>query len=280
MNIFMRYPMGKAKALTFSYDDGTVQDIRLIELFNKYGMKATFNLNGMQFIDQNRLTNTVKWLTREQAVSLYKDCGHEVAIHGMFHDHIQANPVSMEMYNALAEREILEGLFGGIVRGMAYPYGAYKDSMAKALLSAGIVYGRRVESSHNFNIPVDDDPMWWMQWRPTCHHADPKVFELAEKFVEAKFDCFPELFYIWGHSVELDHNNGWEHMERLCEYLSGKTDIWYATNIEIYDYFKAYHRLQFSIEGSRVYNPNAITVWIAANGKTYEVAPKQTVEIE
>ena len=35
----------KHKILTFSYDDGTTQDIRLVELFNKYGMKATFNLN-------------------------------------------------------------------------------------------------------------------------------------------------------------------------------------------------------------------------------------------
>ncbi len=33
------------KYLTFSYDDGVTQDIRLIELFNKYGMKATFNIN-------------------------------------------------------------------------------------------------------------------------------------------------------------------------------------------------------------------------------------------
>ena len=36
---------GKMKALTFSYDDGVLQDRRLIEIFNKYGLKATFNLN-------------------------------------------------------------------------------------------------------------------------------------------------------------------------------------------------------------------------------------------
>ena len=36
---------GKKKALTFSYDDGVTQDVRLIEIFNKYGLKATFNLN-------------------------------------------------------------------------------------------------------------------------------------------------------------------------------------------------------------------------------------------
>ena len=36
---------GMKKALTFSYDDGVTQDIRLIEIFNKYNLKATFNLN-------------------------------------------------------------------------------------------------------------------------------------------------------------------------------------------------------------------------------------------
>ena len=36
---------GKNKAVTFSYDDGITQDKRLIELFNKYGLKCTFNIN-------------------------------------------------------------------------------------------------------------------------------------------------------------------------------------------------------------------------------------------
>ena len=35
---------GKNKAITFSYDDGVMQDIRLIEIFNKYNLKATFNI--------------------------------------------------------------------------------------------------------------------------------------------------------------------------------------------------------------------------------------------
>ena len=36
---------GKKRAVTFSYDDGVEQDRHLVELFNTYGMKATFNLN-------------------------------------------------------------------------------------------------------------------------------------------------------------------------------------------------------------------------------------------
>ena len=42
------------KALTFSYDDGIEQDRKLVEIFNRYGMKATFNLNtGIQSPESN-----------------------------------------------------------------------------------------------------------------------------------------------------------------------------------------------------------------------------------
>ena len=45
MNIFMRFPEGKKKALTLSYDDGVHQDKRLIQILNRYGIRATFNIN-------------------------------------------------------------------------------------------------------------------------------------------------------------------------------------------------------------------------------------------
>ena len=35
---------GKMKALTFSYDDGVEQDIRLIEILDRYHLRGTFNL--------------------------------------------------------------------------------------------------------------------------------------------------------------------------------------------------------------------------------------------
>ena len=43
--IYKAFPGGKHKVLTLSYDDGKVQDRRLVKIFNKYGIKATFNLN-------------------------------------------------------------------------------------------------------------------------------------------------------------------------------------------------------------------------------------------
>ena len=50
--MYMKLKDGKSKALTLSYDDGVVQDIRLIEILNKYGIKATFNINTGRYLPE------------------------------------------------------------------------------------------------------------------------------------------------------------------------------------------------------------------------------------
>ena len=52
--------------------------------------------------------------------------------------------------------------------------------------------------------------------------------------------------------------------------MSGKEDIWYATNIEIVDYMKAAENLKYTVNGDKVWNPNACTVWISIDGKILE----------
>lgn len=74
----MRFPEGRAKAVTFSYDDGGRQDIRLAKLFTQYGLKATFNLNG----DALRKGSG---LTKEEVETYLLSAGHEIAVHGNFH---------------------------------------------------------------------------------------------------------------------------------------------------------------------------------------------------
>ncbi len=44
-NLLMRFPEGKSKALTLSYDDGVEQDKRLVSLMAEHGIKGTFNIN-------------------------------------------------------------------------------------------------------------------------------------------------------------------------------------------------------------------------------------------
>ena len=70
--VYCCYPGGKHKALTMSYDDGKVQDRRLVALFNQYGIKGTFHLNSGLLNDPNRVQP-------EEFPALY--AGHEVACH-------------------------------------------------------------------------------------------------------------------------------------------------------------------------------------------------------
>ena len=39
--MYIKFKDGKSKALTLSYDDGVVQDIRLVSILDKYGVKYT-----------------------------------------------------------------------------------------------------------------------------------------------------------------------------------------------------------------------------------------------
>ena len=50
----MKLNDGKSKVITVCYDDGVVQNIRLIEIMNKYGLKGAFNLNSETYLPEDR----------------------------------------------------------------------------------------------------------------------------------------------------------------------------------------------------------------------------------
>jgi hypothetical protein len=114
----------------------------------------------------------------------------------------------------------------------------------------------------------------------TCHHNDPRLMDLARAFVETTQFNDPPLFYVWGHSYEFDAWNNWNVIEEFAEYIGNRSDIWYATNIEIYDYIEAFNSLQFSAAGTRVYNPTLIDVWFVNREKLYSVKSGETVELD
>lgn len=226
----MRLKMRKyRKALTFSYDDGIEQDRKLVEIFNKYGMKATFNLNtGIQTPESNFEIEGVyiNRMKQEGLEELYK--GHEIATHGLTH----AAPTGMTKEQLdeefLTDMSNIERIYGTYPVGMAYAYGCVDDEVVKYLKSIGIKYGRTVEASHSFEIPKEP-----LKLKATCHHDDDMLFELAEKFLKAEpKENEQMLFYVWGHSYEFDVNNNWDRMEEFCKMMSGKADIFYGTNRE------------------------------------------------
>ncbi len=250
MKIYQAFPGGRAKALTMSYDDGKLADERLLEIFNRYGIRGTFNLNyGLMDMEIR--------LKPEQIPRLYQ--GHEIATHTMTHPTIARCPLVQAAREILEDREGLERLTGGLVRGHAYPNGSYNEEIKDLFRKLGIAYGRVVEETEAFELPTDP-----MEWHPTCHHNNPRLLEMAEWFANFSKKQYLKLMYVWGHSYEFDRDGNWDRIEEFCRIVGGREDIWYATNIEIIDYLQVLQNLKFSADASAVYNPSAHSAWLVA----------------
>lgn len=253
------YPGGRAKALTFSYDDGVRDDLKLIGIFNRYGMKATFNLN-------SGALNSERKIHADELKEVY--AGHEIASHGFVHPFLERIPRACALNDLLEDRRTLEKLTGSIVNGFALPYGTYNRETLELLSSVGYLYSRTGKSTGGFGLPED-----FLQWHPTCHHSDAEA--VAVRF---KKTCHSlALCYIWGHAYEFSNNNNWDLMERVCEELAGLPNIWYASNGEIARYLSALRRLETSADVSIVYNPSAVSLWFRSeSGEILEIHAGET----
>ena len=228
---------GKKKYLTFSYDDGVTQDKRLVKLFDRYGLKATFNLNSELLGRPGYLRRENMWVGHnkiepEEAAELYRN--HEVAAHTLTHPHLTHLEDAEVIRQIEEDRRNLTRLTGQEVVGMAYPGGAADGVNVNQRVvelirkRTNIKYARTTESSYSFAPQAD-----LLQFRPTVYHLEfDRMMELGEEFIKLKPDS-PQIFYIWGHSYEFDYHDTWGRFEEFCRMISGREDIFYGTNREV-----------------------------------------------
>ena len=263
--IHFLFPEGKDKALTFSYDDAQVYDRRLVSIFDQHDMKATFHLNSSTLDREG-------FVTRSEIKQLYVN--HEIACHGVTHPFFNQLSQAQTVTELYEDRRALEQYSGRIVRGFSYPFGVYSDNLIETALKLGIVYSRTVNSTMDFALPTD-----FMRWNPTCHH-DQVTDELLADFLNPPPFRGMALLYIWGHSYEFERDGKWAHIHGICEKLQGRKDIWYATNIEIYDYVTAVRGLIMSVDGHILYNASARPVWFMTSGKMYCLAAGEQMSFD
>ncbi len=227
------------KILTFSYDDGVTQDVRLIELLNRYGMKATFNLNsdllGLPgtLIRAGRPIDHIK-VNPADVRAIYQ--GHEVAAHTKTHPFLPAmNDDAAIIREVEDDRLKLSELCGYEVVGFAYPGGGknYDSRVAELIRNhTGIRYARTIESCGSFKPQKK-----LYEFKPTAFHLDSRLdgldslFKLGEEFLSLKTEE-KSIFYIWGHSYEFDMHNTWDRFEEFLKMMANRPDIQYLTNKE------------------------------------------------
>ena len=276
MENYFRFPGFLSKACTLSYDDGVRDDIHLIEIMRKYGLKGTFNLNsiGLTGGKENKLTP-------EEIKNLFGD-DTEIAMHGYRHLSLAKVQPSLAVRDVVADRDFLEGTFDRVIRGMAYANGSFDDSVVDILNLAGVVYSRTTKATESFELPED-----WLKLHPTCHHNHPRLFELVDEFLngsDGQFSWYfwakkPRLFYLWGHSYEFPRDNNWDRIEKFGQIMAERDDVWHATNMEVYKYVEAFKRLVFSADGNRIENPSAIDVYLNVSDKDVIVKAGECVSI-
>ncbi len=227
---------GKMKAVTFSLDDGVTQDIRMIELLNKYGLKATFNLNSellgqptLLLQKSGRRISHYK-VAPTDVKELYKD--HEVAVHTLTHPNLTTLDEAEIIRQVEEDRKNLEALVGYDVVGMAYPCGGVNnDERVAAIIrdKTKVRYSRTLACIDSFDVREN---LYRFDSNARILQFD-RLEQLGRQFIEMKPDK-PQIFYIWGHTYEMDYDSkNWMQFEAFCEMISGHDDIFYGTNTQV-----------------------------------------------
>ena len=280
---FMRFPEGRLRAVTLSYDDGPQSDVRFSDVITRYGLKCTFNMNG----DRARGDAA---LSKETVEEIVFSRGHELALHGYHHAAPGRVRAPIGIKDVLDNRVEAEEKYGRIIRGMAYPdsgtnvleNGMTYERIKEYLNDLDVAYARTTRSHGTFAVPND-----FHAWCPTAHHNDPKLFEYIEKFLTHTYtgwanisSASPLLFYLWGHSYEFDRDGNWDRLEKIGETLGGHEDVWYATNMEIYRYTMAYRSLEYSLDGKMIYNPTLYKLYFVRDGgETMSIESGETLRL-
>ena len=200
-----------AKYFLISFDDGTVWDRRFVELLNKFGMKATFNLNsGLEefvwyYEDRYPITRQILKHTPEQ----YR--GHEVASHSLHHHWLNTLTPPQLAREVGEDAAALKALFGLEEIGFGVPFTACGEREIR-LIRKYVRYIRLSEMAEGFDLPED-------AYHIPIHglYNDADIREKIHRFAQ----CGQEdaLFVMAGHSYELEVLDHWQYMEELLQYI-------------------------------------------------------------
>ncbi len=226
------------KIITFSFDDGVTQDERFVDILNKYGLKGTFNLNsellgapGYLMIEGKKINHNK--IPVEKVPAIYR--GHEVAAHTLTHPFLVDLNEEDVVYQVEEDRKKLSAIVGYEVTGFAYPGGGVNCNECIAGFienKTNVTYARTTVATYNFDVQTD---MYLFNPTISLLKEKEKLLALTDEFLALQSEKI-QLFYIWGHSYELDINDDWTFFEEFCEKISNKDDILYCTNREAFDY--------------------------------------------
>ena len=219
-----------AKVFLISFDDGTIWDGRFVELLNKYGMKATFNLNsGLEdFVWYYEDRFPVRRQILSETVEQYM--GHEVASHSLHHHWLNALTPPQLSREVGEDCETIKKIFGLREVGFGVPFTACGEREI-GIIKKYVRYIRLSEFSDSFTPPANP-------YHIPIHglYNQPDIRQRIADFARSPLE--DGLFVMAGHSYELEALDHWGYMESLLQYIQS----FHFENMTTMDYVNTHFR--------------------------------------
>lgn len=205
------------KIVSLSFDDGTIYDLRFIELLNKYKLKASLNLNsGLEDFIWYYGDHPIKRLKLNEVKEYYN--GHEVASHSLTHPYFSSLSNEEVIRQVKEDVDNLSKIFNYTIEGFAFPFhDQTEDNIQTVKDNVKLKYIRYSYLTNEY-MPKD---RYHLPINALYDYKD--IYERLKDF--KKNNLNNSLFVIAGHSYEFEMKNDWEKIESLLKFLSNDKEI-------------------------------------------------------
>lgn len=219
------------KIITFSFDDGNPNDLRIATIMHEYNLKGTF------YITTNKL---LAGDLPEDNLRKMHEMGHEIGSHAM--NHVNLKKIENCLPEMKQSKQILEEIIGDEVRMLSYPWGCYDETIIDKLIQVGYSGARTIyivhpsaflrfsDGRHIIDLKTNPYEM------PITHiyekQTPQEMLNIIQSFEEGKR---AGVIHIFGHSWKFYNESDFNDFEWLLTRIS-ELKIKNLTNYEIIKY--------------------------------------------
>lgn len=202
-----------------SCDDGTVEDLRIAELAEKYNIYTIFYWPSAPKLVNEPKGRTSLTPSQRKEIAL----NHEVGSHTISHPLLTRVPLAQAFTEIFKSKEMLEEELDTNITSFCYPRGYANPELQQMVKEAGYTNARGVTVGY---IHESENPFYT---QTTVHCAPRKEYggqtwlEYATNLLKEAINTPDSVYHIWGHSWELTELDGWHDLEDLLKRIHANT---------------------------------------------------------
>ncbi len=252
---------------TTSWDDGSIQDLKLANILLKYNIKGTFYVC-KNFPYKGKKFEYYKSLSPKE-IRILSD-NFDIGSHTLNHRVLTNIPLKLAKREVQLGQEYLLDIIGHKTKMFCYPEGKYDDNVLKIVKESGFI-GARTTEKFNFCTPknyedryrvgismqvypfpfrkISESCFYWRKvFQPFYNHISlfkryPSLMMHCKSWSDLAIATFDKAyqttnyFHLYGHSWEIERYGMWDELEKFLSYVSSfKSYIKFVDNTELLEH--------------------------------------------